>query len=369
MARDTPFETLLAAQTTGVLQLIRRADDGRLHLHYANPAAADLLGPGLHLGEPLDALLPGAEGLHRALADVLREGQGLTVRELALTTAAGRALTVDATLTLLGETGDAVLVELTALDRHRLIAQEQQLASQQETLREVVRGLAHEIKNPLGGLRGAAQLLERRVTDDTARECARVILTEADRLRALVDALLGPAQRAAREPVNLHELIEHVRALIAHDAPGLALVRDYDPSLPEVVAVRDHLTQALLNLARNATQALAVAGEAGRGEHGAARGTLTLRSRALRQYTLNGVRHRLVARVEVEDDGPGVPEALRDRLFFPMVSGRDGGSGLGLAIAQDLVTRHGGLIEWESRPGRTVFAMLLPLTDDTRGDR
>ena len=316
-------------------------------------------------GTPFDELLPGAGALHRALADALREGQGLTVRELAIETAAGRPVTVDATLTLLGERGDALLVELVALDRHRLIAQEQQLASQQETLREVVRGLAHEIKNPLGGLRGAAQLLERRVTDDTARECARVILTEADRLRALVDALLGPSQRAAREPTNLHEVIEHVLALIAHDAPNLALVRDYDPSLPELTAVRDHLTQALLNLCRNAAQAIEST-KAPDDARRRARGTLTLRTRALRQYTLNGVRHRLVARVDVEDDGPGVPPALRERLFFPMVSGRDGGSGLGLAIAQDLVVRHGGLIEWESEPGRTRFSLLLPLLDDKR---
>jgi two-component system nitrogen regulation sensor histidine kinase GlnL len=367
MPRESPYESLLAAQTTGLLKLIRRREAGdgagRLLLDYANPAAADLLGSGLHPGEPLDELLPGAGALHRALADALREGQGLTVRELVIETAAGRPVTVDATLTLLGEAGDALLVELVALDRHRLIAHEQQLATQQETLREVVRGLAHEIKNPLGGLRGAAQLLERSVTDATARECARVILTEADRLRALVDALLGPAQRAAREPTNLHELIEHVLALVAHDAPGITLARDYDPSLPEVVAVRDHLTQALLNLARNAVEAIASAAPPDDARQ-RARGTLKLRTRALRQYTLNGVRHRLVARVDVEDDGPGVPPELRERLFFPMVSGRDGGSGLGLAIAQDLVTRHGGLIEWTSQPGHTVFSMLLPLLDD-----
>jgi len=360
MARETFHETLLAAQTAGLLKLVRRREGGegfgQLAVEYANPAAADLLGCGLHPGEIFEALLPEAHALHRALTDALREGQGLTVRELPIETPVGRTVTVDATLTLLGEDGDAVLVELVAQDRHRLIAHEQRLASQQETLREVVRGLAHEIKNPLGGLRGAAQLLERRVTDDTARECARVILTEADRLRALVDALLGPTQRAAKEPTNLHEVIEHVLALLAHDtaqaASKVALARDYDPSLPEIVAVRDHLTQALLNLTRNAVEAGA--------------GSVRLRTRALRQYTLNGLRHRLVARVDVEDDGPGVPDALRERLFFPMVSGRDGGSGLGLAIAQDLVVRHGGLIEWESAPGRTVFSLLLPLHEDKR---
>ena len=347
-----PAPPLLDALTTAVLRLAGTP----LAVTYANPAAAELLGPGLHPGAVLHELLPHAEALHGALADVVRERQGLTARELHLTTPAGHAITLDATLTPLddapGHDAPAVLVELVALDRHRLIAREEALTQQHDALREVVRGLAHEIKNPLGGLRGAAQLLERSVTDDTARECARVILTEADRLRALVDALLGPAQRVARAPVNLHEVAEQVLAVARHESPEApALVRDYDPSLPEVVAVRDHLVQALLNLVRNAQQALAPV----------AAGTVRLRTRALRQYTLAGVRHRLIARVDVEDDGPGVPEALRERLFFPLVSGRDGGSGLGLAIAQDLVARHGGLIEWESQPGRTVFSVLLPL--------
>jgi two-component system nitrogen regulation sensor histidine kinase GlnL len=345
VTRPSAPAALLDALTTGVLLL-----DPAGRIAYLNPTAAEWFGSGAHPGAEVLGLLPHADAFHAARADVARERQGLTVRELAFATPAGHAFTADATLTPL-ESGE-LLCELVALDRHRLIAQEQQLATQQETLREVVRGLAHEIKNPLGGLRGAAQLLERSVTDATARECARVILTEADRLRALVDALLGPAQRAAREPVNLHEVIEHVLALAAHDAPGVALVRDYDPSLPEVTAVRDHLTQALLNLVRNAV------------ESGAA--TVRLRTRALRQYTLAGVRHRLVARIDVEDDGRGVPTELRERLFFPMVSGRDGGSGLGLAIAQDLTTRHGGLIEWDSEPGRTQFSLLLPLLDDKR---
>ena len=364
MARVMSAPALLDSLSTGVLLL-----DAQAQVVLINPAAAELLGIGIHPGAALLRLLPDASALHRALDDVRREGQGLTVRELAIETAitpvsgrepasgAARAVIVDATFTPLGasptEEGGGVLVELIALDRHRLIAREEALAAQHETLREVVRGLAHEIKNPLGGLRGAAQLLERSVTDDTARECARVILTEADRLRALVDALLGPAQRAAKALTNLHEVAEHVLTLVTHDAPGITLTRDYDPSLPEVLAVRDHLVQALLNLMRNAVQA------------GGA--TIRLRTRALRQYTLNGVRHRLVARIDVEDDGRGVPVSLKERLFFPLVSGHDGGSGLGLSIAQDLVARHGGLIEWESRPGCTVFSLLLPLAEEAHG--
>jgi len=344
-------DALVGSLTTGVLRL-----DRALALAYANPAAAELLGPGLHLGRTLLESLPEADGLHAALDDARREGQGLTVRELELPLGEGRRITVDATLTPLE--GDELLLELTALDRHRLIAREEALSQQHDTLREVVRGLAHEIKNPLGGLRGAAQLLDKSVTDPAARECARIILTEADRLRALVDALLGPARPLAKAAVNLHEVAEQVLGVAGHALPrGIRLARDYDPSLPEAFAVRDHLVQALFNLVQNAAQALV--GPAGE----AARGRIVLRSRALRQYTLNGVRQRLVARLDVQDDGPGVPDKLRERLFYPLVSGRPEGTGLGLSIAQDLIARHGGLIEWESAPGRTVFSILLPLTD------
>lgn len=343
------------ALTTGVLRL---APD--LALAYANPAAGDLLGAGLKLGLPLTITLPEASGLHAAIDDARREGQGLMARELVVPLPGTKPVTLDVTLTPLDD--GSLLLELNALDRHRQIAREEALAAQHESLREVVRGLAHEIKNPLGGLRGAAQLLGKSVTDPAAMECAHIILLEADRLRALVDALLGPAQHAARGAVNLHEVAEQVLGVIAHDAAeGITLVRDYDPSLPDAVAVRDHLVQALLNLVRNAQQSLLI--DAAQHQR-AARGRITLRTRALRQYTLNNVRQRLVARIEVEDDGPGVPEALRERLFYPLVSGREGGTGLGLSIAQDLVHRHGGLIEWESEPGRTVFSLLLPLKEE-----
>ena len=344
MAPATPS---IDALTTGVLRL---APDQALA--YANPAAGDLIGAGLKLGFPLTITLPEALGLHAAIDDARREGQGLTARELVVPLPGGRPVTLDATLTPLDD--GSLLLEINALDRHRQIAREEALAAQHESLREVVRGLAHEIKNPLGGLRGAAQLLGKSLTDPAAVECARIILLEADRLRALVDALLGPAGHAARAPVNLHEVAEQVLGVVAHELPsGVTLVRDYDPSLPDALAVRDHLVQALLNLVRNAQQALAIDG-----------GHITLRTRALRQYTLNNVRQRLVARIDVEDDGPGVPEALRERLFYPLVSGRDGGTGLGLSIAQNLVHRHGGLIEWESAPGRTQFSLLLPLKEE-----
>jgi two-component system nitrogen regulation sensor histidine kinase GlnL len=214
----------------------------------------------------------------------------------------------------------------------------------------MVRQLAHEIKNPLGGLRGAAQLLERELPSEELREYTRVIISEADRLRSLVDSLLGPVRAPRKEAANIHELLDRVFHLVRGEAPaGIEIVRDYDPSLPAVSADRDQLVQAMLNLARNAVQVMGL------------RGQLTLRTRALTHATIGERRLRVAAAVQFEDNGPGVPPELRDTIFYPLVTSRPGGTGLGLAVAQDLVTRHGGIIEFDSRPGRTVFTLLLPI--------
>jgi len=213
----------------------------------------------------------------------------------------------------------------------------------------MIRQLAHEIKNPLGGLRGAAQLLERQLNDAAMREYTSIIISEADRLKSLVDSLLGPGRAPHQELVNIHELIQHVRQLLVAEAPpGVAIDRDYDPSLPPLILDRNQLIQAMLNLGRNAVQAMNSSGQ------------LILRTRALTNVNIGTRRHRLVACVQFEDSGPGVPEHLQSTLFYPFVTGRQEGTGLGLAIAQDLVSRHSGLIEFESRPGRTTFTMLLP---------
>jgi two-component system nitrogen regulation sensor histidine kinase GlnL len=224
------------------------------------------------------------------------------------------------------------------------------LLVQQGGSRVMARQLAHEIKNPLGGLRGAAQLLERELPSAELKEYTRVIIGEADRLCALVDSLLGPARAVVRAPVNVHELIDHVFRLARAEAPsGVAIERDYDPSLPAIRLDRDLIVQAMLNLARNAVQAV--------GE----RGQLMLRSRALMNATIGTERHRIVASLQFEDDGPGVPPELGETIFYPLVTARAGGTGLGLAVAQDIATRHGGIIEFDSRPGRTVFSLLLPM--------
>jgi two-component system nitrogen regulation sensor histidine kinase GlnL len=245
------------------------------------------------------------------------------------------------------------MIEISDTTQHQRISRETALLSQIDGRRLMIRQLAHEIKNPLGGLRGAAQLLARELPDDRMREYTSVIISEADRLAGLVDAMLGPGRAPRRESTNIHELTQHVRHLLAADAPpGVTVERDYDPSLPPLALDRNLMIQAMLNLGRNALQAIA--------QNASGKGRLVLRTRALTNVNIGARRYRLVASVQFEDNGPGVPDQLRETLFYPLVTGRADGTGLGLAVAQDLVSRHDGLIEFESRPGLTQFTILLP---------
>jgi len=244
-----------------------------------------------------------------------------------------------------------LLLELYDTERDRKIRREAALVAQQQLSRRIVRQLAHEVKNPLGGLRGAAQLLERQLPDPGLRAYTRVIIEEADRLASLVDGILRAGGAPKLEEVNLHRITEHVAQLIEAEKPTrVDLVRDYDPSLPPLQADRNQLIQAFLNIARNALQAV--------GE----RGRLIFRTRALSNFTLGDKPHRLVLSAEVEDNGPGIPEELKETIFYPLVTGKPTGTGLGLTIAQDLVGRHGGLIEFTSQPGRTVFQLRIPVS-------
>jgi two-component system nitrogen regulation sensor histidine kinase GlnL len=245
--------------------------------------------------------------------------------------------------------GHRVIVELSDATQWRQIDREHALISQREASRRMIRQLAHEIRNPLGGLRGAAQLLERELPTPELREFTRIIIGEADRLTALTDSLLGPVQRPQRQDVNVHEVLERVVGLIASERrDGIQLIRDYDPSLPPLSADPDQLIQALLNIARNALQSVAPDG------------LVVFRTRALSNFPIGAVRHKLVLSIEIEDNGPGVPAELAESIFYPLVTGRPDGTGLGLPISQDLVSRHGGLIEFQSRPGKTVFTIRLP---------
>ena len=249
-----------------------------------------------------------------------------------------------------------VVVELVEIEQQTRQDREERALDQAQVTKELIRNLAHEIKNPLGGIRGAAQLLEMEVQDRALHEYTQVIISEADRLQALVDRLLAPHRKPhVVSDVNIHEVCERVRALIQAEFPrGLAIERDYDISIPDFRGDREQLIQAVLNIAHNAAHALAE-----RIAYGDAQ--ITLRTRIARQVTLGKQRYRLALDLHIEDNGPGVPESIRDRIFYPLVSGRDGGSGLGLTLAQTFVQQHLGTIECESEPGRTIFKIVIPL--------
>lgn len=248
-------------------------------------------------------------------------------------------------------TDDAcLLVEITDVTRRSQISRENALLIQHGAGRQMIRQLAHEIKNPLGGIRGAAQLLERQLEEAELREYTDVVISETDRLAALVDTLLGPGGPSNKQPVNVHELIEYViRIIDAEDQRSLSIRREYDPGLPSIDLDWDQLVQAILNLVQNALAALD------------GQGTLTLRTRTVNNFTIGETRHRVIASIEIEDDGPGIPKDMQDSIFYPLVTSRPEGTGLGLPAAQELLSRHNGLIEFESRPGRTVFFVLIPL--------
>jgi len=351
-----PFDAaeLLDALSTGIVML-----DAQLCPVYANVAAQDLLAFSLKKarGRPFTELVHESEGLARIIKRALASGEGIADRELAVRPAATprEVRTLDVTLTPFdGLTGRHVLIELADTTQRQRISRDNDLLARLDGSRLMVRQLAHEIKNPLGGLRGAAQLLERELPAAALKEYTQVIISEADRLTALVDSIASPGRAPSRRTLNVHEICEHVYHLLRAEAPATLLIeRDYDPSLPDARLDRHQLIQALLNVTRNALQA--------QGD----RGRIVLRTRARSNVSIGSAQHRLVASVQVEDSGPGVPAHLRSSIFYPLVTGRANGTGLGLAVAQELVTRNGGIIEFESDAGRTVFTLLLPLGVDT----
>jgi two-component system nitrogen regulation sensor histidine kinase GlnL len=278
------------------------------------------------------------------LEQVLLNNSPLVRRGMRLLLLSGQEIHADLTITPVTYSNIRLLVEMQPVDRLLKISREEGLLHAQETTRAVIRGLAHEIKNPLGGVRGAAQLLARELPDPQLEEYTNIIIREADRLRDLVNRLLGPNQQLDFKPVNIHEILEHVRNL-------MQIERDYDPSLPEFTGDRSQLVQVILNILRNAVQAA----EGGEACH------IVLRTRSQRQFTIGGTRHRLVCRVDINDNGPGIPDDLMHAIFVPMVTGRADGTGLGLSIAQSVINSHNGLLECKSEPGDTRFTIYLPM--------
>ena len=344
---------LFDSLSTGIVVL-----DAQLCPIYANVSAQDFMAVSLRQarGRPFADLFYDPRQLVEVLRRSMTNLETCTQHELvlkALGSAANREPSiVDLIVTPLeGQvTGTYLLLELTNATQRQRISRDNDILAGMDGSRLMVRQLAHEVKNPLGGLRGAAQLLDKQLPDPELREYTAVIINEADRLVALVDSMAVSSGPPRKDLLNVHEICEHVVRLLRAEAPvGVQVERDYDPSLPDGLIDKHQIIQALLNIARNAMQAV--------GSHG----RIVMRTRVRGNLHVGKSRHRLVAGIEVEDNGPGVPADLIKTLFLPLVTGRTNGTGLGLAVAQDLATRHGGIVEFTSQPGRTVFSLLLPI--------
>ncbi len=325
-------------------------------VHYVNPAAENLLAISAKniVGTPLERVIAEPELMIAAVNYASQNNCSYTQHDLPLAVTGHNRLEVSCTVTPM-EIAElsGFLIELSPLQQQLRIAREERLMEQSAQTRELIRNLAHEIKNPLGALRGAAQLLDRELERPELHEYTQVIMNEADRLHSLMDRLLTPHRLPQVAHFNIHEALERVRSLLLAEFPeGVTIHTDYDVSLPSLTADREQIIQALLNIARNGAQAMQ------------GRGRIILRTRIARRVTLAKKRHRLALMVNIIDNGPGIPDELMDKIFFPLISGREGGHGIGLTIAQTFVSQHHGTIEVESRPGETRFSILFPISNN-----
>ncbi|MDG1310692.1 MAG: nitrogen regulation protein NR(II) [Porticoccaceae bacterium] len=356
MTSDQLHRLLLDNLNTAVLLL--NAD---LVIDYINPAAEALLQVSSQrlCGSDATGIFADANMSLQTLKETLDSGSPHTRRHEYLRVPNSESAQVDYTITPLELNSRAMLLmEMQPIDRFLKINRDEALLSVHDTSKSLIRGLAHEIKNPLGGIRGAAQLLDQMIAeqglDGETRELCQIVTTEADRLRNLVDRLLGPNHLPQLERLSIHEVTEHVAALLEAETQGnLQFIRDYDPSIPDIEGDREQLIQAVLNVARNAMQAVMDSAQADP--------QIIFRSRVHRSFTIAGQHHKVICRLEIIDNGPGVSEEIKERIFFPMISGRSEGSGLGLTIAQTAINGHQGIIECESEAGRTCFSIYLPI--------
>ena len=343
---DLPYLTLEHLATAVILL------DDESSVVYLNPAAEhlfDVSGKNLR-GQPMQQVFTHTEQLASAIQQAVQNDASFIEHDLTLGTHAHGRLHLRCAATPLQLARRYLLLEFHPMDRPLKLAREEQMLDQTQANRLLLRNLAHEIKNPLGGIRGAAQLLEQELEKPALREYTQVIVQEADRLRSLMEKLLSPQNASHYSALNIHEVLERVRSVVLAEMPeGLVIRRDYDISLPALIGDKEQLIQVMLNIVRNAAQAMQGSG------------LIVLRTRIARQVTLIKRRHRLAVMVQIIDNGPGIPEGLQDKIFYPLVSGRADGHGLGLTLAQDFVSQHHGTIEFDSEPGRTCFTVLLPL--------
>ncbi|MGV6807757.1 MAG: nitrogen regulation protein NR(II), partial [bacterium] len=332
---------------------------------YVNPAAESLFSASAaHLeGAKIADFFANPVRTRKALERMKNANQAFTQRQAELKLPDDRSMTADFTVTPVQDSDQSyLLIELLPMDRLVQINREEALLSAHSTSRNLIRGLAHEIKNPLGGIRGAAQLLALESdADSDITEYTDVITSEVNRLCNLVDRLLGPNKPPTMDWLNIHEITEHVAALLsAESGDTLTIIRDYDPSLPDIKGDSEQLIQAVLNVSRNALQAMTASG--------VEQPTLWFQTRVQRNFTIGRITHRIVCKLDILDNGPGVPDDIVDRIFFPMISGRSDGTGLGLPIAQSTINLHDGLIKYLRQDDKTCFSIYLPLEADSYGD-
>lgn len=356
MTTNQLYQLLLENLTTSVLLL-----NEELRVIYANPASEAALSTSSQriIGAPLESLFKEPEKVTQALRDALFGNNPFTERQADLNLNENH-ITVDYTVTPVHhDSGALLLIEMQPVDRIMKINREAALLSTHDTSRNLIRGLAHEIKNPLGGIQGAVQLLSEELTTsdregNELHEYTEIISLEVNRLRNLVDDLLGSNRPPRFAPVNFHEIIEHVASLVEAETQGsIEIIRNYDPSIPDITADRERLIQALLNITRNAVQAL-------QGSN-TEPPVIELKTRIQRHFTINKRHHRAICKLEIIDNGPGIPDDIADRIFFPMISGHNDGTGLGLPIAQSAINLHQGLIECHRKDHHTVFTLYLPM--------
>jgi two-component system nitrogen regulation sensor histidine kinase GlnL len=355
MVQDIEFYSQLSEYLTTALMVL----DDNLSVIYLNPTAEDLFEISRERAHKL-VLASIMQEHPKPLNEIQRAldtGQPFTKHEVLCLLPSGHQFTADYTVSLVPyHDKQYIIIEFLPRDRLSRISNEEQLLAKQNASKLLVRGLAHEIKNPLGGIRGAAQLLSRELSNPSLEEYTQIIIEEADRLRNLVDQMLGPHQTFKQEMTNIHEVLERVRQLIAAEVAGeIHLLRDYDPSIPEFIGDKGQLIQAVLNITRNAMQALK---EQNTENHIP---QIQFKTRTLRRFTIGQTCHRLVLNVCISDNGPGISSHLIQSIFDPMVSGRAEGTGLGLSITQNIISQHAGLVECQSQPGETCFNILIPL--------
>jgi len=330
--------------------------DEKLVLQYINSSAEALFGNSAStlIGKQFSQLFSTVESstITEKLPGFAAQRQTMTEHDATINLADGRSISTDYTIYPLDDMngGGSILIEIKPVDRQAQYLRDEFSQLQKQTSQQFARGMAHEIKNPLGGIRGAAQLLEKEIKEAPLKEYTDVIISEVDRLQTLINNMLGPNKAISKKPVNIHEILEHIRSLLLSAEPGRFMIRrDYDPSIPELLADKDQLIQAFLNIAQNAVQAIDTNGE------------ITFKTRIGRQFTIGKITYPLVVLVDIIDNGGGISADLSDSIFLPMVTNKPQGSGLGLPIAQEIVSCHGGIISAESWSTGTTFCTILPL--------